>query len=196
VFPGYYKDEEKTREAIDEEGWLHSGDIGVWTASGHLKIVDRKKNMFKLSQGEYVAAEKIENVCLSAWVQQIFVHGDSLHSMLVAIVVPNPDTLKSWARDNGHPDTPLATLCSNPDVKKMVLKDLQARAKAAGLQGFEIPKDIHLDAEPWTPENILTPTFKLKRADAKRLYADHIDRMYEVLDPVAGMKGLKQGVAQ
>lgn len=193
IFPGYYKDAEKTAEALDADGWLHSGDIGIWTAAGYLKIVDRKKNMFKLSQGEYVAAEKVEVCTLGGFVQQIFVYGDSLHSMLVAIVVPNPDALRLWARENHHADTPLATLCTDKAVKTMILKDLQARGKAAGLQGFEIPKDLLLDPEPWSPERLMTPTFKLKRADAKRHYQEQIDAMYSVLDPVAGKAGLKQG---
>ena len=62
VFKEYYKMEAKTKSTVDADGWLHSGDIGVWTEAGKLRIVDRKKNIFKLAQGEYIAAERIEEV--------------------------------------------------------------------------------------------------------------------------------------
>lgn len=191
VFSGYYKDADKTAEALDADGWLHSGDIGLWDEHGNLRIVDRKKNIFKLSQGEYVAAEKIENIYLkSQYVQQVFVYGDSLHSMLVAIVIPDPDGLKRLPIANGRS---CEEMCNDPEVKKAVKADMDKIGKEAKLQGFELAKDIFMDPVPWTPEDILTPSFKLKRADAKKKYQSHIDAMYTVLDPVAGMKGLKQG---
>jgi long-chain acyl-CoA synthetase len=79
VFKGYLKDEVKTAEAIDKDGWLHTGDIGIWLPNGCLKIIDRKKNLFKLSQGEYISPEKIEAIySRSPFVDQIIVEGDSL----------------------------------------------------------------------------------------------------------------------
>uniref|UniRef100_A0A2P2MTA2 Long-chain-fatty-acid--CoA ligase n=1 Tax=Rhizophora mucronata TaxID=61149 RepID=A0A2P2MTA2_RHIMU len=102
VFQGYHKDEAQTREVIDEEGWLHTGDIGLWLPGGRLKIIDRKKNIFKLAQGEYIAPEKIENVYAKCkYVSQCFVYGDSLNSSLVAIISVDIDVLKAWAASEG-----------------------------------------------------------------------------------------------
>ncbi|CAE7161577.1 ACSL6, partial [Symbiodinium necroappetens] len=95
IFQGYYKMPDKTAEAIDADGWFHSGDIGMWTPDGRLKIIDRKKNIFKLAQGEYVAPEKLENLNVqSKFIAQSFVYGDSLKTQLVSIVVPDPEVAK------------------------------------------------------------------------------------------------------
>ena len=89
IMIGYYKNKEKTAEAIDKEGWLHTGDIGVWDQNGTLIIIDRKKHIYKLSQGEYIAPEKIElNYAKHPLISQIFISGNSLQSYNVAIIVP------------------------------------------------------------------------------------------------------------
>lgn len=197
VFAGYYKDAAKTAEALDAEGWLHSGDIGIWDSNGNLRIVDRKKNIFKLAQGEYVAAEKIEvQLAKSTFVSAIWVHGDSLHSFVVAVVVPSPEHAKLWAQGRGRSGAAaeLAALCADPEYKAALVADLEAVGKAGRLQGFERPKEVHLEPKAWTADDLLTPTFKLKRVDAKRHYAAQIDAMY-AHEAIGGVKGLRAGKA-
>ncbi|KAL6057034.1 hypothetical protein STEG23_034423, partial [Scotinomys teguina] len=137
VFKGYLKDEDRTKEALDSDGWLHTGDIGKWLPEGTLKIIDRKKHIFKLAQGEYVAPEKIENIYIrSEPVAQIYVHGDSLKAFLVGIVVPDPDIMPSWAQKKGIEGT-YQELCANQELKKAILDDLVALGKESGLYSFE-----------------------------------------------------------
>jgi long-chain acyl-CoA synthetase len=184
ITKGYFKNPEKTREDIDADGWLHSGDIGMWDEYGRLRIIDRKKNIFKLAQGEYVAPEKVENVYQKTkYVAQAYVHGDSLKASLVGIFVPDEETLLPWCKSNGIAGTKLADVIGNPEVVKMILADANAGAKASGLKGFELCRRITLIATPFSVENdILTPTFKLKRNVAKRVYQAQIDAMYAELD--------------
>lgn len=199
VFRGYYKNATKTAEAMEGD-WLKSGDIGIWLPRGFLKIVDRKKNIFKLSQGEYIAAEKIENIYIgSPFIAQAFVYGDSLQSCLVAIIVPDVDYVMPWAKSKGIAGKDLAEVCAQKATKDAIMADMQTHAKAAKLHSFENAKAIHLESELWSVENeMLTPTFKLKRNQGKKKYQATIDALYASLGSrgvVAGKAGLKQGHA-
>uniref|UniRef100_A0AAQ5ZLL9 Arachidonate--CoA ligase n=1 Tax=Amphiprion ocellaris TaxID=80972 RepID=A0AAQ5ZLL9_AMPOC len=179
VFRGYLRDPERTAEALDSDGWLHSGDVGQWLPNGTLRIIDRKKHIFKLSQGEYIAPEKIENVYMRCVpVLQVFVHGDSLQSYLIGIVVPDPEVFVDWAKDRGFVGSH-EELCQNPDVKNAVLEDMKAVGKEAGLKSFEQVKDLYLHPETFTVANgLLTPTLKSKRTDIRRVFQEQISSMY------------------
>jgi len=183
VFQGYLKDPVKTAEALDADGWLHTGDIGIWGSNGGLKVVDRKKHIFKLAQGEYIAPEKIEGVFgQSAFVAQVFLHGESYKSCLVAFVVPNQPEIENWANKNGIDGKTFEELVEDPRVKKAVLEDVNKLGRAAGLKSFELIKDLKLCVDPWTVEaGLLTPTFKTKRPQMKEKFETDIKAMYEKL---------------
>ncbi|NWS02679.1 ACSL5 ligase, partial [Motacilla alba] len=179
VFKGYLKDPEKTAEAIDKDGWLHTGDIGKWLPNGTLKIIDRKKNIFKLAQGEYIAPEKIENVYIrSAPVAQVFVHGESLRSFLIGIVVPDAEMLPEFAAKLGVKGS-FEELCKNPAVKKAILDDMTRLGREAGLKSFEQVKDLYIHTELFSVENgLLTPTLKAKRGDLVKFFHKEIEALY------------------
>ncbi|XP_040928631.1 long-chain-fatty-acid--CoA ligase 1-like isoform X2 [Betta splendens] len=180
VFQGYLKDPEKTAEAIDANGWLHTGDIGKWLPTGTLKIVDRKKHIFKLAQGEYIAPEKVEGVYLrSDAVAQVFVHGDSLQAYLVAIVVPDPDFLSGWTKRTLGLQGSYQDLCARADVKAAIMADMLRLGKEGGLKSFEQVKAIYINTELFSIENgLLTPTMKAKRNEIQQRFRPQIDELY------------------
>ncbi|XP_044081562.1 long-chain-fatty-acid--CoA ligase 1 isoform X2 [Neovison vison] len=182
VFKGYLKDPAKTAEALDKDGWLHTGDIGKWLPNGTLKIIDRKKHIFKLAQGEYIAPEKIENIYVrSEPVAQVFVHGESLQAFLIAIVVPDVETLRPWARKKGFEGS-FEELCRNKDVKKAILEDMVRLGKDSGLKPFEQVKGISLHPELFSIDNgLLTPTMKAKRPELRNYFRSQIDELYSTI---------------
>ncbi|KAG9032336.1 hypothetical protein FRB95_001589 [Tulasnella sp. JGI-2019a] len=185
IFSRYYKDEKTTREAIDDDGWFHTGDVAEVDSVGRFKIIDRVKNIMKLSQGEYVALEKVENIYSTCpIVGQIFIYGDSLKDYLVAVVVPEPVALADIAASAGNRFDPSAAPAVTAAVKdsavnKAVLDVMTAHAKKAGLKGFETVRGIHLSLEQFSIENdTMTPTFKIRRKDAYNFHKAAIDELY------------------
>jgi len=181
---GYYKNKEKTDETWDQYGWLHSGDIGTIDAAGNIHIIDRRKNIFKLAQGEYIAPEKIENIYVqSKYILQCWVYGDSLKSQCIAIIVPDHDTVKVWAQEKGLPPDDLQALCNSPELVKTILEDMEVKGKQGGLKGFEVVKTIHLVPVPFSVEDdLLTPTFKIKRQQARQRFQKEIEEMYKDIE--------------
>ncbi|GMR46553.1 hypothetical protein PMAYCL1PPCAC_16748, partial [Pristionchus mayeri] len=120
VTRGYYKEPEKTAELFDEDGFMRTGDIGWLRPDGTLRLIDRKKHMFKLAQGEYVAPEKIEAVYSRVeGVQQCFVDGDSLQRWLIAVIVPDPEALLRWDERTTGARRSIEALCSDPEVRSI-----------------------------------------------------------------------------
>lgn len=155
VMDAYYKNDKETEAAFGPDGWFKTGDIGEWDKNGHLNIIDRKKNLIKTLNGEYIALEKLESVYRSATVvANICVYADSQKSKPVAIIVPAEPALKKLAASIGLPDGDLGTLVHNPKLQSAVLKALQDAGRAGGLSGIEIIEGVVMSDEEWTPQNV------------------------------------------
>ncbi|WOK91383.1 long chain acyl-CoA synthetase 4-like [Canna indica] len=181
LFSGYYKREDLTKEVM-VDGWFHTGDIGEWQPDGSMKIIDRKKNIFKLSQGEYVAVENLENIYgLVPDIDSLWIYGNSFESFLVAIINPNKQALEMWAEANGVSGN-FTSLCENPKAREYILGELSKIGKEKKLKGFEFIKAVHLDPEPFDMErDLLTPTYKKKRPQLLKYYQNVIDDLYKSL---------------
>uniref|UniRef100_A0A670Y2A2 Arachidonate--CoA ligase n=1 Tax=Pseudonaja textilis TaxID=8673 RepID=A0A670Y2A2_PSETE len=179
VFKGYLKDKERTAEALDKDGWLHTGDIGKWLSNGTLKIIDRKKHIFKLAQGEYIAPEKIENIYIrSEPVSQIYVHGDSLQAFLVGVVVPDAEVMPGWAKKRGFHGT-FTDLCNNEELKHAIMEDMVQLGKESGLHSFEQVKAVSIHSEMFSVQNgLLTPTLKARRPELREYFKKQIEELY------------------
>ena len=143
-------------------------------------------------QSEYVAAEKIENLLTqSLMIAQSFVYGDSYKSYLVAIIVPEEEVVMKWSKDLADPaisGLPFQTLCKSSALQDKIMNEVRDISNQNQLYGFEIPKAIYLESQPFSVDNnLLTPTFKLKRQQLREQYATQIDYMYTAL-PVSNSK--------
>nr|GMD08699.1 long chain acyl-CoA synthetase 2 [Ipomoea batatas] len=179
LFSGYHKREDLTKDVV-VDGWFHTGDIGEWQPDGAMKIIDRKKNIFKLSQGEYVAVESLESTYSRCpLVAAVWVYGNSFESFLVAVVIPERKALEDWAKNNQETGD-FVSLCKNHKARKYILDELNSTGKKHQLRGFEMLRAVHLEPTPFDIErDLVTPTFKLKRPQLLNYYKDCIDQLYK-----------------
>ena len=168
IIPGYYKRPEVTADVFDDDGYYRTGDIVAETGPDQLVYLDRRNNVLKLSQGEFVAVSKLEAAFGdSPLIRQIYVYGNSARSYLLAVVVPTAEALS-------HYDA--------PELKTVIGESLQDVAKAAGLQSYEIPRDFLIEKTPFTLENgLLTGIRKLARPKLKEHYGDRLEQLYSEL---------------
>lgn len=168
---GYYKRPELTAEVFDAEGYYRTGDVVAELAPDRLAYVDRRNNVIKLSQGEFVAVAKLEAVFASApLIRQIFVYGNSERPALLAVVVPTDDALVAFGG-------------ATNELKTAVRAGLSQTARDADLQPYELPVDFALESEPFSAANgLLSGVGKLLRPKLKERYGAELEHLYEQLD--------------
>ncbi|ASW86330.1 carboxylic acid reductase [Mycobacterium intracellulare] len=168
MFPGYYKRAETTANVFDEDGYYRTGDVFAEIAPDRLVYVDRRNNVLKLAQGEFVTLAKLEAVFgNSPLIRQIYVYGNSAQPYLLAVVVPTEEALA---------DNDLESL------KAKIADSLQKVAKETGLQSYEVPRDFIIETTPFTLENgLLTGIRKLAWPKLKAHYGDRLEQMYAEL---------------
>jgi long-chain acyl-CoA synthetase len=176
VMKGYYNMPEAPAQAIDEDGWFHTGDIAEIDAAGRIKIVDRKKGILVMSNGKNVAPQPIENaIKASPYVEQVMVVGDQ-RNFITALVVPSFDALKAFAAEH-RLEGGMQELLNHPQVKALYRKEIDQALES--FAKFEKVKKFALLDREFDPErNELTPTLKVKRRIVTEHFAKEIEGMY------------------
>ncbi|HXL55253.1 MAG TPA: hypothetical protein VN958_03285, partial [Chitinophagaceae bacterium] len=176
VMKGYYKRPDLTAETIID-GWLHTGDIGVWVDNKFLKITDRKKELFKTSGGKYVAPQPIENKLKeSPYIEQVIVVGAE-HKFVGALIVPSFSNLKVWMQQQGLTFTSNEEVISNPKLLEMYKQVVEAINQ--NFNHVEQIKKFELLPREWSIETgEMTPKMSLKRKIIMEKYRDAVERIY------------------
>ena len=184
IMQGYYKLPEATKEMLDADGWLHTGDIGELDSDGYLKITDRKKELLKTAGGKYIAPQPIEGMIKrNKFVANAVLYGDRRKYPIV-LVVPNFDNLERWAKERNLSYHSTAELIQLADVQAKVEREVMSMLKE--LAKFETPKKVVLLENDFTIESgELTPTLKVKRRVVEKRYKDQIDAAYGADDAMA-----------
>jgi len=186
VIKGYYKrpDLNEDPTIFTSDGWFRTGDVGQWNPNGTLSVIDRIKNLVKLSSGEYIALERLEAVYKSCnLVANLCVYGHPDAKQPMAVIIPHEahlkHALKQGAVDGVSPDTSLHALCENAGVRKLVLENCNALGKKNGFKPLEILETVVLTAEEWTPESgLVTAAQKLQRKKIHETFKSEIKKVY------------------
>ena len=183
VFHGYYKNDEENKNCFDEEGYFHTGDVGrIFPNYGNgLKIVDRVKEIFKLSQGEYIIPAKLESVySKSIYVSQIMIYGNPTKNKIIGIIIPDK---KKCAEELNMSIEDLVKDNKNEALINLIVKDFENLAREADFNGLERLKYIIIDFDEFTNNNnCLTPTMKIIRKNVEKKYKERIDDLYDLID--------------
>ena len=173
---GYYNKPEATAEAIDSEGWFHTGDIGELSADGYLKITDRKKDLIVLTNGKKVAPQPIEaTLKQSPYIGEAVLFGDK-QPTISALLVPNFGRLLEWAKSQDLPTNDIGCLVASPEVQKLLKTEVDRETR--GLADYEKIKRFRVLDKPFGIESgELTPTLKVKRKFVAQKYADALSSM-------------------
>jgi long-chain acyl-CoA synthetase len=178
IMAGYHNLPQDTAETVDPDGWLHTGDIGNLDERGFLRITDRKKDLFKTSNGKHVAPSAIESIFqgVCPYASQLIVEGEG-RSFVSALVALDPDAIAGWAAENGMAGVPYAELVSSPAVRQLVqgcIDELNAK-----LNRWEtIKKFLILDRDLTIEQGELTPSMKLRRRVVADKYKNELDSFY------------------
>ena len=177
VMAGYYRKPDATAEALDRDGWFHTGDVGLLDPDGFLKITDRKKDLIVTAGGKNIAPQPIEGMVKSSkFVSNAIMLGDR-RRFPVMLVVPNLTVLSSWAESEGIRADTAEALCALPEVQAKM--DREVRTTLRDLASFEMPKKLLLLPRDFTLEaGELTPTLKVKRRVVELRYREEIEKLY------------------
>jgi long-chain acyl-CoA synthetase len=177
IFPGYLDDPEKTADALDADGWLHTGDIGVVDDEGYFRIVDRKKELIITAGGKNISPANLEaSLKTISLVGQACAIGDK-RPFVAALVVLDPEVAPAWARGRGIEASTLAELAEHADVVAEVERGVAEVMK--GFNNAERVKKVRILGEEWLPDSEeLTPTSKLKRRGVHAKYEVEIEALY------------------
>jgi long-chain acyl-CoA synthetase len=177
IMMGYYKDPERTKEVIDDDGFFHTGDTGSFTPEGYLKITGRLKSIFKTSFGKYINPQKIEEkLCESAFIETLCVFGEN-KKFAAALIVPDFQFLTSWAKRHKVEYTTNEEMVKHPQVIARFKKEMQKYNHNFG--DWEQIKKFDLVADEWSQNTgVLTPTLKVKRRVVEQRYAEKIEKLF------------------